>query len=142
MILRSSPRRTILTRRLGSNEGGWRVTGSHRRRLAAVISITVICAAVSAGAALAAYPPKKGPPPRAKCSISTIVDRRVAMSCNAGAARAGKKCAFVVNKKVVARGTVAKDGHFSARFTAPTLLTRGTRILFVVDGKTLVSVRV
>jgi hypothetical protein len=111
-------------------------------RFAAAASIVALWGAVLAGGALAAYPPHKGPLPKAKCAISTIVDRRVAMSCNAGTPRAGKPCSFVVDRSVVARGRVARNGRYSARFTTPTLLRRGTHILFVVQGKTLVSVRV
>jgi hypothetical protein len=112
------------------------------RRVVGSVAASLLVIGGTAGVALAAYPPVKGPAPKAKCSISTIIDRRVAMSCAAGKVRAGMPATFIVKKKVVARGRIARDGRFAARFTAPTLLTRGTNILFNVQGKTLFTVRV
>jgi hypothetical protein len=137
------------------NQGHWSVAVSplrdYLRRLmpnspsllrfasAAVIAVAVLGAA--SGSALAAYPPTK-PPPRATCSISTIVEHRVAVSCVAGKVRAGKSCSLVIKKSVVARGRVDKNGRYFARFAVKTLLTRGTRIVFVVQGATAATIRV
>jgi hypothetical protein len=96
----------------------------------------------AAGTARAAYPPGPGPAPKAKCSISTIVNFRVAVSCNAGKALAGKPCSLKVGTKIVARGKVRKDGRYAARFTVSRLLTRGTKIVFAVGGKTAATIRV
>ena len=45
-------------------------------------------------------------------------------------------------KTIVARGTVGTNGKYSARFNVTSPLTLGTRIFFLVNGKTLTSVRV
>jgi hypothetical protein len=149
-LLRVAGSLTILTtRRVDAFERQGRGTTAAKiaiprtfRRSAAAIAIASAAAAATAGSAFAAYPPIKPKPPRAKCSISTIVDRRVAMSCNAGKARAGKRCAIKVKKTIVARGRVAKNGRYSARFIVPKLLMRGTTILFMVEGKTVATLRV
>ena len=94
-----------------------------------------------AGAALAAYPPVKPKPPRARCAISTIVDRRVAIVCNAGKARARKACAIRIGSKTVAHGVVGRDGGYVARFTLRSRLTRGTLIRFLVAGKIVATIR-
>jgi hypothetical protein len=112
-----------------------------RRLLVAVAGVSVLAAAVGLSSALAAYPPKPKPLPRVTCRISTIVDRRVAVSCNAGRARAGKRVAIQIGKKIVARGVVAKNGRYFARFTLRTRLTRGTRIRFLVAGKLAATIR-
>jgi hypothetical protein len=112
-----------------------------RRGLACTAAIGLLYLAQSAGSALAAYPPVK-PSPRATCFISTIVGRRVAVSCTAGKARAGKGCSLVIKKTVVARGRISRDGRYFARFTVGTLLTRGTKILFRIQGKPVVTLRV
>lgn len=114
----------------------------HRRRLAVSTALSALALAAVAGSALAAYPPGKPPPPRARCAISTIVDRRVAISCNAGKARAGEACSISLRKTIVARGRVSKNGLFFARFAVPTYLTRGTVISFVVLGKIVATLRV
>jgi hypothetical protein len=113
-----------------------------RSRVLRLLVVLLVCAAATAGSAFAAYPPGKGPAPKAKCSISTIVNRRVAVLCNAGAVRAGKRCAVRVKTVVVARGKVGKGGRYFAQFTVKTLLARGTRINFLVEGKTVASLRV
>ena len=110
--------------------------------LVAVAVVSGFLLAVGTGPALAAYPPGGGSPPKAKCSISTIVNRRVAVSCNAGKRQVGKRCSLKIRATVVARGTVGKDGRYAARFTVRSLLTRGTRILFLVNGKTAATIRV
>ena len=81
-------------------------------------------------------------PPRVRCSIGSIVGRSVAVSCNAGKSRAGKRWAILVRKTIVARGKVGKGGLYSTRFTVQTLLARGTKINFLVDGKTVATLRV
>ena len=113
------------------------------RLLAVACATAVLCALAGVTSALAAYPPGKPKPgvPRATCRISTIVDRRVAISCNAGRVRAGKLASIKIGNKVVARGKVAKTGRYFARFTLRTRLTRGTRIQFLVAGKIVASIR-
>jgi hypothetical protein len=117
--------------------------GRLRRPLAVGAAIAVLAAAAGVSSALAAYPPGKPKPglPRATCRISTIVDRRVAISCNAGRARAGKRVAIQIGKKIVARGVVAKTGRYFGRFTLRTRLTRGTRIRILVAGKLVATIR-
>ena len=112
-----------------------------RRRLLAATSVFVVLGGVTATAAFA-YPPPKLPPPQARCLLSTIVGRRVAIICNAGVRRAGKRCSIAVARRTVARGRIGKNGVYSTRFIVPTLLTRGTKIFFLVEGTTLASVRV
>jgi hypothetical protein len=114
------------------------------RRLLALTGATVLLAVTAGvGSAHAAYPPKPKPKPlpRATCRISTIVDRRVAIACNAGRVRAGKLASIKIGKKIVARGRVAKNGRYLARFTLRTRLTRGTRIRFLVAGKIVATIR-
>jgi hypothetical protein len=82
------------------------------------------------------------PATRVACSVGSIVGRRIAVSCTAGTVRAGKSCSLKVRKTIVSRGTVGKNGKYSARFNVATPLTRGTRIFFLVGGKTLTSVSV
>jgi hypothetical protein len=82
------------------------------------------------------------PLPRASCSITSILGRRVGILCSAGRVRAGKPCLLKVQKTVVARGLVAKNGKYSTKFSVRSPLARGTRIFFLVSGKTLTSVRV
>ena len=107
--------------------------------------LVVIAAALAvlafAGAALAAYPPVKPRPPRARCAISTIVDRRVAIVCNAGKMRARRPCAIRIGLKTVAHGVVGRDGRYVARFTLRSRLTRGTLIRFLVAGKIVTTIR-
>jgi hypothetical protein len=43
---------------------------------------------------------------------------------------------------VVARGKVGKNGKYVTRFTVPTLLTRGTMVIFLVNGKIFAALRV
>jgi hypothetical protein len=122
------------------------VTGRRLLRILATgTAISLLAAgapAVPARAAPTAYPPgKPPPPPRVRCSISTIVDRRVAISCNAGRARAGKPGAIRIGGKIVARGTVGKDGRYFARFQLRSRLVRGTKILFLVGGKVVATLR-
>ena len=116
------------------------------RILATGTAISLLAAGAPAAPAFAAptaYPPgKPPPPPRARCSISTIVDRRVAISCNAGRARAGKPGAIRIGGTIVARGTVGKDGRYFARFQLRTRLIRGTKVLFLVGGKVVATLRV
>jgi hypothetical protein len=114
------------------------------RRLPLLVVVTcglAVCL-VTASSTRAAYPPGGGTRPTAKCSISTIVNRRVAVSCNAGKRLAGRRCSLKIRASIVARGKVGKDGRYAARFTVPRLLTRGTKILFLVDGKTAATMRV
>jgi hypothetical protein len=115
-----------------------------RQLLIVAAAIWLVSAAATVGSALGAYPPGpgKGSVPKAKCLISTIVGRRVAVLCNAGATRVGKRCSIRVRTVVVARGKVGKGGRYFARFTVKTLLARGTRINFVVEGKTVATLRV
>ena len=113
-----------------------------RSRVLQLLAVLLVSATATAGSAFAAYPPIKGPAPKAKCSISTIVNRRVAVLCNAGAVRAGKPCAVRVKTVIVARGKVGKGGRYFTRFTVKTLLARGTRINFLVEGKTVATLRV
>ena len=81
-------------------------------------------------------------PPRVRCSIGSIVGRNIAVSCNAGKSRAGRRWAILVRKTIVARGKVGKGGRYSTRFTVQTLLARGTKINFLVEGKTVATLRV
>ena len=81
-------------------------------------------------------------PPRVRCSITTILGRQVGVACNAGPPRAGKRCSVQVKRTVVVRGTIGKDGRYSTRFTVPTLLTRGTTIIFLVEGKVVATLHV
>ena len=114
------------------------------RILATGTAIYLLAASAPAAPAFAAptaYPPGKPPPPHARCSISTIVDRRVAISCNAGRARAGKPGAIRIGGTIVARGTVGKDGRYFARFKLRARLIRGTRIQFLVGGKVVATLR-
>lgn len=114
------------------------------RTLLAAIAISVLCAVAPAGpsfAAPTAYPPVKRPPPRTTCRISTIVNRRVAISCSVGLARARKHYAVQIGRTTVARGLVAANGRFLARFTLKTRLTRGTRIRFLVAGRLVATIR-
>ena len=110
--------------------------------LVAVAVVSGIILALGFGSARAAYPPGGGSAPKAKCSISTIVNRHVAVSCNAGKKLAGKRCSLKIRTRIVARGKVGKDGRYAARFSVPKLLTRGTKIVFLVDGKTAATMRV
>jgi hypothetical protein len=110
-------------------------------RLAFVAVATVAVLGVASGSALAAYPPTN-PPVKGKCFISTIVERRVAVSCSAPKANAGKSCSLVIKKVVVARGKLNKNGKWLARFFARTLLTRGTTITFRVQGAAAAIIRV
>jgi hypothetical protein len=82
------------------------------------------------------------PTTRVACSVGSIVGRRVTVSCTAGTVRAGKPCSLKVRQTIVARGTVGANGKYAARFNVASPLTRGTRIFFVVAGKTLTSVSV
>lgn len=111
--------------------------------LAVACATATLAATAGVSPALAAYPPGKPKPgvPRATCRISTIVDRRVAISCNAGRARAQQRAAIMIRKKIVARGKVAKTGRYFARFTLRTRLTRGTLIRFLVSGKIVATIR-
>ena len=114
------------------------------RTLLAATTISVLCAVAPAEPAFAAstaYPPVKRPPPRTTCRISTIVDRRVAISCSVGRARARKRYAVQIGRAIVARGTVARNGRIFARFTLRTRLTRGTRIRFLVAGRLVATIR-
>ena len=94
------------------------------------------------GSALAAYPPVPPKPPRARCAISTIVDRRVAIICNAGRVRARHRAAIRIGTTIVAHGIVARTGLYVARFRLRKRLTRGTLIRFLVDGKIVATIRV
>ena len=130
----------LLSRRVGLDR---RISGSRfRKLLVAATAISLLSLSALAGSAIAAYPPGKPVPPRVRCAISTIVDRRVAVSCNAGRARAGKPCSITLRKTTVARGKVGRDGRYFTRFTVPSLLTRGTMIFFLVEGKTVATLRV
>jgi hypothetical protein len=97
---------------------------------------------VPADAAPTAYPPVPPKPPRARCAISTIVDRRVSIICNAGRVRARHRAAIQIGKTMVARGTVPKTGVYVARVTLRKRLTRGTLIRFLVDAKIVATIRV
>ena len=132
----------LLSRRVGPDDR--RMSRSRiRRLLVAATAISLLSLSAIAGSAHAAYPPgKPPPPPRVRCAISTIVDRRIAISCNAGTARAGKPCSIALRRTIVARGKVGKDGRYFTRFTVPTLLTRGTMIFFLVEGKQVATLRV
>ena len=114
------------------------------RTFVVATAISVLCAlapAEPAFAASTAYPPVKGPPPRTTCRISTIVDRRVAISCSVGRARAHKRYVVQIGRTTVARGIVAVTGRFFARFTLKSRLTRGTRIRFLVAGRLVATIR-
>jgi hypothetical protein len=115
---------------------------SARRLLAAAAVGAVLVAAAGVGAALAAYPPVPPKPPRARCSISTIVDRRVAILCNAGRARARKRASIKIGTRIIAHGIVGRNGLYLARFTLRKRLIRGTRIQFLVEGKVVATIRV
>jgi hypothetical protein len=128
------------------------VMGVHPRDVARAYvvrsAVTAICllavaAAVAfpARAAPTAYPPLPPKPPRAKCAISTIVNRRVSIICNAGRLRARHRAAIRIGKTIVARGVVPKTGLYVARFRLKSRLTRGTLIRFLVDGKIVATVR-
>jgi hypothetical protein len=131
----------LLSRRVGLDDR--RMSRSRiRQLLVAATAISLLSLSAIAGSAHAAYPPGKPLPPRVRCAISTIVDRRIAVSCNAGTARAGKPCSITLRRTIVARGKVGKDGRYFTRFTVPTLLTRGTTILFLVEGKIVATLRV
>jgi hypothetical protein len=114
---------------------------SRRVRILLVVAAAIVAIAAAARVALAAYPPVPPRPPRARCRISTIVDRRIAIICNAGQARARKRCAIQIGTKVVVRGVVRRNGLYVARFTLRTRLTRGTRIRFLVEGKVVAALR-
>jgi hypothetical protein len=109
------------------------------RRL--LLAVAVLAVLAFAGAALAAYPPVPPRPPRAKCAISTIVDRRVAVICNAGRLRARHRAAIRIGTTIVAHGVVGKTGLYVARFRLRKRLTRGTLIRFLVDGKIVATIR-
>ena len=131
----------MLTQACSTGRLRWMIARGTSRLLIPAVVVSVFVAA-AAGTARAAYPPGPGPAPKAKCSISTIVNFRVAVSCNAGKAFAGKPCSLKVRTKIVARGKVGKDGRYATRFTVSTLLTRGTKIVFAVGGKTAATIRV
>jgi hypothetical protein len=111
-----------------------------RRLVVVAVALTVF--AFATDAALAAYPPVPPKPPRARCSISTIVDRRVAILCNAGRARARKRASIKIGTRIVAHGVVSRNGLYLARFTLRKRLIRGTRIQFLVAGKVVATIRV
>jgi hypothetical protein len=113
------------------------------RLLVVVAAVSLLVAAAGAGSANAAYPPKPKPKPlpRVTCRISTIVDRRVAIACNAGRVRAGKRASVQIGKKIVARGIIPKTGRYLARFTLRNRLTRGTRIRVLMAGKLVATIR-
>jgi hypothetical protein len=140
--LRGGRAATILTcRRVGLDDR--RMTRSRIRQLVvAATAISLLSLSAIAGSAHAAYPPGKPVLPRVRCAISTIVDRRIAVSCNAGKARAGKPCSITLRRTTVARGKVGNDGRYFTRFTVPSLLTRGTMIFFLVQGTTVATLRV
>lgn len=118
------------------------MTVGHRRRILVAVAVAAtLAAAVGTGTAFAAYPPVPPKPPRARCSISTIVDRRVAILCNAGRVRARKPCSIRIGTRIVAHGLVAKTGLYLARFTLRKRLTRGTLIRFFVAGKIVATIR-
>jgi hypothetical protein len=106
-----------------------------------LVAVTVVGVLAFAGAAGAAYPPIPPKPPRAKCAISTIVDRRVSILCNAGRVRARHRAAIRIGKTIVAHGLVRRDGFYLARFRLKKRLTRGTMIRFLVDGKIVATIR-
>jgi hypothetical protein len=110
-------------------------------RLACAAVVAFVVAGAASGSALAAYPPRK-PTVQAKCFISTIVERRVAVSCAAGKGNAGKSCSLLIKKNIVARGKLDKNGKWLARFFARTRLTRGTTITFRVQGATAATIRI
>ena len=103
-----------------------------------MVAVAVLGAAT--GSALAAYPPTK-PPVKAKCFISTIVERRVAVSCAAPKASAGKSCSLVIKKTVVARGKLNKNGKWFARFFARPA-DPWHDDTFLVQGATAATIRV
>ena len=109
------------------------------RRL--LLAVAVLAVLAFASSALAAYPPVPPKPPLARCRISTIVDRRVSIICNAGRARARHRAAIRIGKTIVAHGLVGKTGVYVARVRLRKRLTRGTLIRFLVDGKILVTIR-
>jgi hypothetical protein len=115
---------------------------SFRPLLVVAAVALALAATLGARSAHAAYPPLPPKPPRAKCAISTIVDRRVSIICNAGRVRARHRAAIQIGKSMVARGTVPKTGLYVARVTLRKRLTRGTLIRFLVDGKIVATIRV
>jgi hypothetical protein len=106
-----------------------------------LVTACALAFAAAADDALAAYPPVPPKPPRARCSISTIVDRRVAIICNAGRARSRKPCSIRIGSRIVAHGLVSRNGLYVARFTLRSRLTRGTLIRFLVAGKVVATIR-
>jgi hypothetical protein len=113
------------------------------RRLCLVVvaALSMLAALCAAEVARAAYPPVPPKPPRAKCAISTIVDRRVAIICNAGRPRARHRAAIRIGTTIVSHGVVGKTGLYVARFRLRKRLTRGTLIRFLVDGKIVATIR-
>ena len=122
-----------------------RMIGRHFLRLLAVVTAislpTAVALAGSAFAAPTAYPPVPPRPPRARCAISTIVDRRVAIICNAGRLRAHHRAAIRIGNTIVAHGFVGATGLYVARFTLRTRLVRGTLIRFLVLGRIVATLR-
>jgi hypothetical protein len=114
---------------------------SRRLRRLIVVAAAIVVLVAAARTALAAYPPVPPRPPRARCRISTIVDRRIAIICNAGRSRARKRAAIQIGTRIVVRGVVGRNGLYVARFTLRTRLTRGTRIRFLVEGKVVAALR-
>jgi hypothetical protein len=110
-------------------------------RRSCLVAACATAFAVAVGSAHAAYPPIPPKPPRAKCAISTIVDRRVSILCNAGRVRARHRAAIRIGKTIVAHGLVRRDGFYLARFRLKKRLTRGTLIRFLVDGKIVATIR-
>jgi hypothetical protein len=110
--------------------------------VAAICMVVAAGVAVPARAAPAVYPPVPPKPPRAHCSISTIVNRHIAILCNAGKARARQRAAIKIGTKIVAHGVVGRNGLYLARFTLRKRLVRGTRIQFLVAGKVVTTIRV
>ena len=111
-----------------------------RSLVVAAVAVTIF--AFATDAALAAYPPLPPKPPRARCSISTIVDRRIAILCNAGKARARRRAAIKIGTRIVAHGLVGRNGLYLARFTLRKRLVRGTRIQCLVERKIVATSRV
>jgi hypothetical protein len=116
-------------------------TRGSRRLLVAAAAAVMLAAAVAVRPAVAAYPPVPPKPPRARCAISTIVDRRVSIICNAGRLRARHRAAIRIGKTIVARGVVGRTGLYVARFRLRRRLVRGTLIRFLVDGKIVATIR-
>jgi len=129
-------------RELDRAHEGRSAIGGGRLRPSLCVGIAIcLVAAAGASSALAAYPPVPPKPPRAKCAISTIVDRRVSIICNAGQTRWRHRAAIRIGTTIVAHGTVGRTGLYVARFTLRKRLTRGTLIRFLVDGKILTTIR-